>query len=137
MSAKTDIQIGVHATVFATRDEVAAACRKAAEALGNRATVSVSAAKITVKIQPGLVKAVSPVSPTVGINLRPGKDGAIVVDAKIEQWRTRQQRVFLIPVAPKMLIGKSSYLSFVQSLEQELRAVDRGRGSVRRVGAAR
>jgi hypothetical protein len=132
VSAKHDVQIGVHAIVYAPLEDVRDACARAAAFLGNRARTSSSSAKITVQILPGLVTKISHVSPTVGITLRPGKDGAIVVDTRVEQHRTLQQRIMLIPVGPKRLVGKASYMNLLTSLEQELKAVNRGKGVVER-----
>jgi len=136
MAAKTDVQVGLHAEVYATHEQVTEACQKAAEVLGKRATAVVTPAKVTVSILPGLVTSLSPVSPLVGISLAPGGDGKVVIDARIEKYRTAQSTFMMIPVGPKTLVGKGTYLSLLKSLEQELRAVDRGQGSVRRTSAA-
>lgn len=137
MAADRDAQIGLHASVHSSRDEVIAACTRAASLLGKHASVSVASAKVTVKIFPGLVQAMSSVSPLVGITLKPGDaDDAIVVDAKIERYRTLQSQFLFIPIGPKQLSGKSSYLNLLKALEQELVAIDKGGGSVRRTGVA-
>ncbi len=136
MAAKTDVQIGLHAEVYATHEQVVEACRKAAEILGKRATAVVTPAKVTVSILPGLVSSLSPVSPLVVISLAPGGDGCVLVDARIEKYRTVQSRVMMIPVGPKTLVGRGTYFNLLKSLEQELRAVDRGQGSVHRTGSA-
>jgi len=46
----------------------------------------------------------------------------------IEKYRTAQSTFMMIPVGPKTLVGKGTYVSLLKSLEQELRAVDRDWG---------
>jgi hypothetical protein len=139
MAARTDSQIGVQATVFASRDAVVEACTRAANVLGNHASASSSAAKVTVKILPGMIKSMSKVSPTVGIDLSPGSaEGSIDVNAHIESYRTSQSALLgFIPIGPKLLVGKSTYLNFLTSLEQELAAIDTGKGTIRRTSPTR
>lgn len=136
MAAQADVQVGLHAEVYATHEQVIEACQKAAEVLGKRATAEVTPAKVTVNILPGLVPSLSPVSPLVGIRLAPGGDGRVVVDARIEKYRTVQSTFMMIPIGPKTLVGRGTYLSLLKSLEQELRSIDGGQGSVRRTSAA-
>ncbi len=134
MSVKDDVTIGLQATVNATRDEVVQACELAAAMLGTHAQVSVASTKVTVKVLPGMIQKMSKTSPLVAINLQPGEDNSVVLAAKIERYLTLQSRFFLIPVGPKRLLGKSLYLNLLTALEQELRAIDKGGGQIRRVG---
>ena len=135
MAAKTDSQIGLHAIIYASREHIIEACVRAAGVLGKHAQASASSARVTVNILPGLVTKLSATSPVVGINLKPGTEGNIVVDARVERYRTVQTRYMMIPVSPKRLVGKSTYLNFLTSLEQELKAIDAGQGSRQRTGA--
>jgi len=135
MAAKTDVQIGLDAVIYAPPERVIGACQRAAEVLGKRANAVTTSAKVTVEILPGMITMLSSVSPSVGINLSPGNDGSVVVKARIETFRTVQSTFLMIPVGPKTLVGKSSYLTLLKSLEQELKAIDQGRGSVARTGA--
>jgi len=134
MSVKEDATLGLQATVNSTRDEVVQACERAAGLLGTHAQTSVANTKVTVKILPGLVQKLSKTSPLVAINLQPGENSSIVLVAKIERYLTLQSRVYLIPVGPKRLLGKSQYLNLLTALEQELRAIDKGGGQFRRIG---
>ena len=139
MAAKTDSQIGVQATVFASREAVVEACTRAAGVLGSHASASTSGAKVTVKILPGMIKSMSKVSPLVGINLKPGSaEGSIDVNAQIESYRTSQSALLgFIPLGPKLLVGKSTYMNFLTSLERELAAIDAGNGTIRRTSPTR
>jgi len=134
LSIKDDITLGLSATIISTRDEVVKACERAAAVLGTHAQTSVASAKVSVKILPGLVQKLSKVSPLVAINLQPGENNSISLSAKIERYVGLQSRFFLIPISPKRLLGKAHYLNFLTSLEQELRAIDKGGGQFRRVG---
>jgi hypothetical protein len=135
MGLKNDLQVGLRATVHAPKDAVVAACSHAAAFLGEHATVSTAAARVTIKIRPGLSAKRSKVSPTVAIDLRPASEGVIDLNAHIEQYLTLQSRMMMvIPIGPKRLVGKSQYRNLLQSLENELRAVDRG-CTIRRTGA--
>jgi hypothetical protein len=134
MSVKVDVTVGLQATINATRDEVVAACERAASLLGTHAQTSVASAKVSVKILPGLIQKMSKVSPLVAINLQPVENNSILLSAKIERYLTLQSRVYLIPVGPKRLLGKSQYLNLLTALERELRAIDKGGGQFRRVG---
>ncbi len=135
MAAKTDVQIGLDAVIYAPPERVIEACQRAAEVLGKRANAVATSAKVTVEILPGMITMLSSVSPSVGISLSPGTDGSVVVKARIEAFRTAQSTFLMIPVGPKTLVGRSSYLTLLKSLEQELKAIDQGRGSVARTGA--
>jgi hypothetical protein len=137
MAAKTDVQIGLHAVIYASPEQVMEACQRAAEVLGKRANSVATPAKVTVKILPGIIAKLSTVSPVVGISLTAGPDGRVVIEARIEAFRTAQSTFLMIPVGPKTLVGKSTYLNLLKSLEQELKAIDRGQGSVERTGAVR
>lgn len=137
MSAQDDVKVGLQATVHATRDDVIAACTRAAASLGNHASATASSAKVTVKILPGLVKSMSKASPTVGVDLKPGNDGQVVLRAKVEQYLIFQSRLFFIPFGPKQLVGKSYYQKFLTALERELQALDSGKGSIQRIGAGK
>jgi hypothetical protein len=136
MSAKQDKERGLQATVYATREQVVEACTRAVDFLGKHASVTASSAKLTVKIYPGPVQKLSSISPTVNVSLRPGDDGAILVNARIEHYRTVQSRFLLIPMGPKRLVGKGSYVNFLKSLSQELSAIDAGRGRVQLTGVS-
>jgi hypothetical protein len=137
MAAKIDSQIGLHAVIYASQEQVIGACVRAADVLGKHARASTSPAKVTVSILPGLVTKLSQTSPVVRISVKPGPDGSTAVDAAIERFRTVQTRYLMIPISPKRLVGKSTYLNFLASLEQELKAIDAGRGSMQRTGAVR
>jgi hypothetical protein len=134
MSVKEDATLGLQATINSTRDEVVKACERAAGLLGTHAQTSVASTKVTVKILPGMVQKLSKVSPLVAINLQPSENNSIVLVAKIERYLSMQSRVYMIPFGPKRLLGKSQYLNLLTSLEQELRAIDKGGGQFRRVG---
>jgi hypothetical protein len=136
MATHKDASIGLDATIYATREDVLSACERAVAVLGGHASCVTGAAKVTVKIFPGLTQKISITSPLVGVSLNPGDGGSIDVAARIEQYRTRQSRVMFIPVGPKKMSGKSTYLNFLTSLAQELKAIDSGQGSVRRTGNA-
>jgi hypothetical protein len=135
MSAKHDVQIGLNATVVASQDEVLAACTQATTFLGKHVRQSTSPAEVKVAILPGLVTKISVVSPIVAISLTPGDGGSIQIRVRIERWKTVQSRFLLVPIGPKRLVGKGQYLRLLTSLEQELRAIDRGRRTFQRVGA--
>lgn len=134
MSVKEDVTLGLHATINSTRDEVVHACERAAGLLGTHAQTSVANTKVSVKILAGMVAKLSKVSPLVAINLQPGENNSIVLAAKIERYLSLQSRLYLIPIGPKRLMGKSQYLNLLTALEQELRAIDKGGGQFRRVG---
>jgi hypothetical protein len=135
MSVQRDAQVGLRASLHASRDEIVAACLRAAEVLGGHASASASPAKVIVQIFPGFVKSLSKVSPLVGITLQPGTDDVVLLAAKIEQYKTLQSRAFFIPIGPQQLVGKGTYLNFLKALEAELRAIDAGNGTVERTGA--
>jgi hypothetical protein len=122
VSAKNDQHIGLTATVPATRDEVVAVIRHATGAL-SKVDVSESSAKITMLFYPGLIKAMSKRSPQGALSLSPEGDDKVVVRARLEKWLTSQQRFMLIPVGPKMLVGKGQWVTYLRALEQELRAL--------------
>ena len=133
MGAKQDVQHGVTADVRADRDAVVGACQRAAETLGKHARVQANAAKVTVQILPGVSQTFSSVSPTVGINLRPGRDGHVHLEASVESHRTVQSTVFgFIPAGPKRLVGRQYFFRFLNALETELAALDPVSGSVQR-----
>lgn len=137
MSAQRDAQIGLRASLHAGRDEVVAACLRAAEVLGRHASVSASPAKVVVQIFPGLRKSAAHVSPLVGIALAPGDDGTVLLAAGIERYRTVRPAFLMIGVGPKALVGKSTYLNFLKALEAELGAIDGGKGTIQRTKASR
>ena len=85
MSAKTDVKLGLYAEIRASRQEVVDACLRAVAVMGKRAEATAANAKVTVKIFPGVIRAISEVSPLVGINLKPGADGRVVVEVRIER----------------------------------------------------
>jgi hypothetical protein len=97
--------------------------------MGKRAEATAANAKVTVKIFPGVIRAISEVSPLVGINLKPGADGRVVVEVRIERYRTTSAII-----GPKVLDGKSAYKNLLTSLEQELEAIGDGSGVIRRTG---
>jgi hypothetical protein len=134
MAAAKDSQIGISAVITASEQDIVAACTRAVSVLGKRASLSTGPMAMTVHIYPGLVQKLSSVSPTVGIALKRKDENTISVTVRIERYRTSQQRLMLIPVAPKMLVGKGSYMSLVRSLEQELSAIGSGNTEVRRTG---
>lgn len=136
MSAVNDAKLALHAEIHATRDAVTEACRQAATILGTHATTTASAAKVTVIIRAGMIPAMSSESPIVGIALRPGKEGTIIVDATIERYRTIQSTFFFVRVGPKRLVGMSSYKNLLRSLKNELQAIDTGQGSIAMTGAS-
>ena len=131
MSATNDKSLGLTAVLFAPRDQVIDAVLKSVTTLGSHASAARASSKVTVKIYPGLVQKLSSVSPTVGVTLRPGPGEAVSLSARIEQYRTVQSRMFLIPVGPKRLVGKSTYKNFLDSLAQELRPLTGAEGSVK------
>jgi hypothetical protein len=134
MSAKYDSQLGLQATVSAALDQVLKACAHSAHVLGKGADVATSGNTVTITVLPGLVRVLSQASPVVNITATPTENGNVSVRAHIERYRTIQSRMFLIPIGPKRLVGNGSYLNLLTSLEQELRALDGGRGSVQRTG---
>jgi hypothetical protein len=124
MSAKNDVQRGLRATLHVSRDEIVAACTRAADVLGKHASASNADGKVVVRIYPGLSQKLSSVSPVVGITLSP-TDQATLVTARVEHYRTLQSRLFfVIPFGPKQLVGRSTYANFLTSLRQELLRVD-------------
>jgi hypothetical protein len=129
MSAKTDVKLGLYAEIRASRQEVVDACLRAVAVMGKRAEATAANAKVTVKIFPGVIRAISEVSPLVGINLKPGADGRVVVEVRIERYRTTSAII-----GPKVLDGKSAYKNLLTSLEQELEAIGDGSGVIRRTG---
>lgn len=137
MSAQRDAQIGLRASLHAGRDEVVAACVRAAEVLGRHANVSASSAKVVVQIFPGLSKSAAHVSPLVGVTLTPGNDGTVMLAARIERYRTVRPAFLMIGVGPKALVGKRTYLNFLKALEAELGALDDGHGTIQRTKASR
>ncbi|MCU1600520.1 MAG: hypothetical protein JWO22_1229 [Frankiales bacterium] len=130
VAAKKDIERGLRATVYASREQVVEACLRAASTLGTKCEAVPSSAKVVVKIRPGLSRKRSVVSPTIGVNLSPGPDGAINVTATVEKYITTQSRVMFLPVGPKTLVGKGQLVSFLKGLGQELVAIDAGGGSL-------
>lgn len=138
MAAKHDIQHGISAEVRSERDEVVAACRRAADTLGKHARVDSNAAKVTVSILPGLSQKFSSVSPVVGIDLRPADGGRVHLDTRVERHRTIQSRVFgFIPAGPKRLVGRQYFFRFLNALETEIGALDPATGSIQRRAAQR
>jgi hypothetical protein len=123
MSVKIDSQIGLTATVPASRDQVVAVAQHAAGVLRNKAEISVASAKLTIGFYPGLVKAVSRRSPTAAIDLKPAGDDKVSVRVRMERWTNLQSRMFFIPIGPKRISGKSEYITYLRALEQELRAL--------------
>jgi len=130
-----DVNQGISAEIRADGKSVAAACRRAAETLGSHARVGVGAAGVRVEILPGMVQALSRVSPVVFISMQAVADGRLRVETRVEGWVTSQSTMFgIIPVGPKTLVGRGHYLRFLSALETELGALDPGAGAVRRRG---
>jgi len=123
MPAKTDALIGLTAAVPASRDQVVASAQHAVGALGNKAEISTTSAKLTVVFFPGLVKAVSRRSPIVAIDLKPAGEDKVSVRVHMERWTNLQSRIMFIPIGPKRILGKSDYLTYLRALEQELVAL--------------
>ncbi len=133
MSAKHDVKHKVVATVNAPPAEVRAACQRAAESLGKKATIEGNSERITVAIKGGPVSALSSTSPIVVVTLSPAGEGAVKVESSVQSFRTVQSKIIgFIPAGPKRLIGRTSYFAFLNALELELRAVDPTSGQVRR-----
>jgi len=137
MALNEDIAIGLQATVNASREEVVNACLNAASVLGSHAQATAASAKVTVKIFPGLVQKLSKVSPLVGVTLKPSTNDTIEVIVRIEKYVSLQSKFFLIPMGPKRLMGKATYMNFLSALEQELRAINNGGGRIQRIGESR
>jgi hypothetical protein len=124
VTVEEDVKVEFHATVHATRDEVAFACVRAASSLGWHAKSEVEPEKVTVKIFLGVVPVMTKVSPLVGITLHAGIYGDVSLVARIERYKTLQSRFYFIRLGPKRLRGKAQYTKLLRTLEQELRALD-------------
>lgn len=124
MTAKNDIQRGLRARVYASQDDVQKAIVNASNLLGKRSKAILGNNKVRVQVQ----------SMTVGVT-HTVRDGVVNVQAAVEQYRTSQEKLFyLIPVGPRLLVGKQSLITFLKALHQELLAIDNGQGSVQLVG---
>jgi hypothetical protein len=134
MSVQEDVKVEFHATVHATRDDVAFACVRAASALGWHGQSIVEPMKVTVKVLPGLMPLLKNVSPLVGITLDAGRANEISLVARIERYKTLQSRFYFIRLGPKRLRGKNQYRKLLTTLEHELRAIDQGGGQYQWVG---
>jgi hypothetical protein len=133
VAARHDIRHGISAELQADRDDVIAACRRAAAVLGKRARVEASAAKVTVSISPGMSQDLRSLSPVLGIDLRPSGGGRVQVETRVEVHRTIRSRILgFIPAGPKRLVGRYHFFRFLNALETELGALDPVSGSVRR-----
>lgn len=134
MSITDDARMGLRATLHAGKEEVLKATQEAVNVLGTHAESSAGAAKVTVRCYPGLVRAFSKQSPVLSVELAPAANNGITVRAKIDTYSWTRQRIFWIPVTPKMMLGKRTAKTFLRSLKQELEAIDNGRGEVELVG---
>ena len=131
MSAAKDIQRAVNARVYASQEDVIAAIKRAAGTLGKQAEVNASDSKVTINVYPGLARKLSNISPVVGVTVRGGPDGAVLVTTKVEKYRTSQAVFLFFRVGPKELVGKGPFKNLLRALEQELSALNSdGRGSV-------
>jgi hypothetical protein len=136
MAAKHDIQQGISAEVAADRDVVIAACRRAAQTLGERARLHAGSASLTVEIRPGLARALTHVSPVVGISLQPSDAGRVSVQARVERHRESRPVFGFLPAGLEHLVGRGHFRRFLDALEIELVALDPVTGRVRRLAAS-
>ena len=136
VSVKEDVTLELHATVNATRDEVAFACVRAASAIAFHSNATVDSNEVTVKIYYGVFPDTRRVSPLVSVKFDSGNYSAITLVARIVRYKTVRAKFFFIPLGPKRLRGKSFYEKFLTSLEDELRAIDNGAGEIKRVGGS-
>jgi hypothetical protein len=137
MSVEQDLTLELHATVNATRDEVAFACVRAASVLGFHGTPIVDSNEVKVKIYPGVVPDLNKVSPLVSVKFDAYNDHSFAVVARISRYKTLRAKLFFIPLGPKRLRGKPLYEKFLTALESELRAIEKGSGDIRRVGGSK
>jgi hypothetical protein len=136
VSVKEDVTLELHATVNATRDEVAFACVRAASALGFHGNSTADSNEVSVKIFPGLVPDLNKVSPLVSVKFDARNDNSFALIARIVRYKTLRAKFFFIPLGPKRLRGKSLYEKFLTTLENELRAIDSGGGEITRAGGS-
>ena len=135
MTAKSDSKRGLEAKLRTTVEETKQAVLRAVSILGNRADAVPAPGRVTVQIYPGMSRRASVTSPVVAVTIRSSGE-MVQVNAVVEQYRTRQQKLFfVIPLGPKMLVGKQPLITFLSALQQELQAIDDGQGSVRLVTA--
>lgn len=142
MSIKADSQLALTAVVHAPIDDITEAVIRAAHVLGSHLSATAANNKVVVEIYSGMLsphtiqrfpwlpdrwakKLLAPISPVVGVTLMPGANDLVTVSARIEKYVTVQVRnkATGIAVSPKRMVGKGSYKHFLQSLQQELRAV--------------
>jgi hypothetical protein len=136
VSVKEDVALELHATVNATRDEVAFACVRAASAIGFHSNSTVDSNEVTVKIFYGVVPDTRKVSPLVSVKFDAHNDHSFALLARIVRYKTVRPKFFFIPLGPKRLRGMSLYEKFLTTLESELRAIDNGTGDITRVGGS-
>jgi hypothetical protein len=133
MSAKGDATIGLQAVVVASRDQVIEAATHALGILRGRAETSSNSGQMTVVVLASKWRGRR--SPTIAIRLQPLGDGAIGVSVGMERWMTIQSRYAgIIPAGRKRIVGKQLYLFYLRALEQEFAYMNRGRGTVQRLG---
>jgi hypothetical protein len=131
LAAKHDIQRGIIAEIAATRDDITEACRRATDSVGEYASVKPAADQVNITIL-GRKQFVSTKGDRkrfflmdLGVNMRPAQDGRIRIETQVGRYKTQQSTALgFIPAGPKRLVGRTTFLKILDSLENELRALD-------------
>jgi hypothetical protein len=131
LAAKHDIQRGITVEMTATRDDIAEACRRATEPVGEYARVEPTTDQVSITIL-GRKQFVSKQGERkrfflmdLGVNTSPAEDGRIRIETKVGRYKTQQSTALgFIPAGPKRLVGRTTFLKILDSLENELRALD-------------
>ena len=104
-------------------EEAREATRRAADQLGaTKAKVAIRKGDAIVTINEGLISTTHPDSPVVRISYQ-GSDTGTSVHARIDSYKTRQEKIFGIPVGPLQLLSQGTYKLLLASLQQELQAL--------------
>ena len=137
MAAKHDIQNGITADLTVSRDEAAAACKRAAESFGEWSRCQAKGNALVVTLITGslggrLVGSKKGRPMVVVVRLRDNNVGGIHLDTAVEYYYTTQATVFFVPAGPKQLWGRERFFKFLDVLETELHAIDPNGTVIRR-----
>jgi hypothetical protein len=131
MAAKHDVQRRITAELSTTRENITETCRRAAEAVGEHATVKPAADQVNITIL-GRKQFVAMKGDRkrfflmdLAVKMRPAQEGNIRLETEVGRYKTQQSAVFgFIPAGPKRLVGRTSFFKVLNSLENELRVLD-------------
>lgn len=131
MAAKHDIERGISAEVKASRENVLEALERAGNPLNEHQRLEVRVADlgdqvaVSLWVQPLFKpKAPSKQSWLLSIELESPEPGSHCVETTLSEFRTAQSTMLGIPIGPKELLGRREFLLYLDTLSNELNALD-------------